>query len=310
MLRRVPGEPHNICDVLRVRDEREIAVLAERQYGVVSTAQLRSSGLSANLVYHRVTRGRLHRIHRGVYAVGHARLTFRGWLWAAILACGGPRVASISHACAAAVWDLRGIPSGAIDVTTPRAATSREGIRAHESTLPPDASDHDGLPVTSVARTLVDLAGTERPDRLAALCRRAEFHRLLDVTAIETLLPGRRGARALRRAIRDLADTGPELTRSDLEEMFLSLVARHGLPAPLVNVRVLGFTVDFFWPVQRLVVETDGARAHMTASAFERDRRRDSKLVANGLRVMRFTPSRVAGEPASVAAELRAALGA
>jgi hypothetical protein len=281
-----------------------VAGLAERQEGAVSTAQLYAAGLGRGGIQWRVHRGRLHPFHRGVYAVGHPRLTWRGRLWASVLACGGPDAAVISHRSAAAVWDLLPVPAGKIDVTTLRGSRSTKTLRVHRSrTLLPlndVVRQPDGLPVTSASRTIVDLARTLSPHQLERLLHRAEHRRLLDAAALPS--GGKIGA-----AWATLAP-GPHVTRSELEEQFLSLIARYDLPRPLTNVHINAFEVDFCWPEARLIVETDGAAAHLTAQAFEADRRRDAELTLAGYRVVQFTYRRIAEEPGRVAGILRALL--
>ena len=172
--------------------------------------------------------------------------------------------------------------------------------------------DTDGLVRTSVTRTLVDLADVLSPERLRRACRRAELLRLLDAGALRAAferLPGRR-TRGLRAALGELALHEAALTRSELEERLLELAAAAELPRPAVNAMVETFEVDFLWRAQRLVVETDGAAAHLTPSAFERDRRRDAALQVAGYRVARFTWAQVTREPDAVSATLRALLGA
>jgi very-short-patch-repair endonuclease len=290
-----------------------VAGLAERQHGAVSTAQLRVAGLRSGAIEWRVKRGRLHRVHRGVYAVGHPRLTFRGTLWAAVLACGGVDAAALSHRTAAAVWDLA-TPPARPEVTTFAEHVSTSRIHVHRShTLHPlddVVRQPDGLPVTSVARTLVDLAADVTPHRLERMCHRAELLRRLDAREVARLLDGsrRRGAAGLRHALATLAPAEPDVTRSELEERFLALVADAGLPRPRVNATVAGYEVDFLWPRRRLIVETDGAGAHLTAAAFERDRERDAALQVAGFRVVRVTWRQVVQDGPGVAAKLGALL--
>ncbi len=255
--------------------------MAARQHGVISIAQLRAHGVDIDAVQWRLRRGRLHRIHRGVYALGHPRIGGRGHLWAAVLAVPG---GVLSHRSAAAAWDLCAIPSGLLDVTTTTRSRSTSRIRVHHTTEPEATQQEDGLPLTTPMRTLRDIAATD-PRRLERLCARAEHHRLLD-TATLTSQTSRRGARRLRAALSAMA---PGATRSDLEERFLAMIERAKLPRPEVNALVEGFEVDFVWRAQRLIVETDGAATHLTATAFEEDRRRDAALAAAGWRVVRFT---------------------
>jgi putative AbiEi antitoxin of type IV toxin-antitoxin system/uncharacterized protein DUF559 len=290
-----------------------IAALAARQHGVVSAAQLYALGLGRGAIAWRVRIGRLHRVHHGVYAVGHPRLTVRGRYWAAVLACGGADAAVLSHRSAAALWELLPAPSGKVDVTSLRRSTSNVALRVHRgTTLRPDdvARQDDGLPVTSVARTLIDLADVLTPQRLRRACHQAEILRLLDAAVLEQTLtrhPGRRTT-GLRTILADLATTGPHVTRSELEERFLSLITQFGLPQPLVNQTVHGYEVDFLWPGQRLIAEVDGAATHLTPTAFERDRRRDAALQVAGFRVVRFTWRQIIEEPSAVAATVRALL--
>jgi very-short-patch-repair endonuclease len=299
-------------EVLTTGADLAVARLAERQHGAVSTAQLRAAGLRRTPVDTRVRRGWLHRVHRGVYAVGHAGLSFRGRMWAAVLACGGADLVALSHWTAAAIWDLSPPPARGVDVTTAGEGRSMEGVRVHRSRALAPLDDvvrqADGLPVTTVARTLVDLAGTAAPHRLERLCHRAEVLRHLDAAEVHRRLAfGRRpGARNLRRALATLARAEPQRTRSELEERFLALVAGAGVPRPLVNARVGGYEVDFLWPDRRLVVETDGAATHLTPAAFEADRRRDAALQLAGFRVVRLTWRQVTEEPGTISATLRA----
>jgi very-short-patch-repair endonuclease len=266
--------------------------LVERQHGVVTTAQLKAAGMSKGAIANRVRDGWLHPLYKGVYAVGHARVSYKGRLWAAVLATGGV----LSHRTAAAVWDLLPPPAGPIDVTVSGEGRSRTGIRVHRSkTLDPLSDvvrDEDGLPRTSVARTLVDLADVLNQRRLKRVLKRAETMRIADVKQ----LPGRRRLPVVHE---------PELTRSALERRFRRLLRRHGLPQPRSNATVLGNEVDFFWADARLVAETDGRDAHLTPTAFEDDRRRDADLLVAGYRVVRFTWAQVTEEPLRVANTLQ-----
>jgi Transcriptional regulator, AbiEi antitoxin/Protein of unknown function (DUF559) len=282
-----------------------IAELAGRQHGVVSLAQLTAMGLSARGVGHRVAAGRLHRVHRGAYAVGHALLSLKGRWMAAVLACGPD--ALLSHRSAAELWGLRESARANIDVTSPRrAGRSRSGIDIHRAdTLQPQDITHvHGIPCTAVARTLLDLAEVVNRRQLERACDQADLERILDATALDDVLSrafGRRGAPGLR-AILDENAIGQTVTRSEMEERFLSLCDRAGLPPPEVNVW-LGLPgggraqADFLWREQRLIVETDGRAAHGTRRAFEHDRRRDQRLVLASWRVIRVTWRQLTREP-------------
>jgi very-short-patch-repair endonuclease len=192
-------------------------------------------------------------------------------------------------------------------VITVRQSHSTQAIRVHRTKLEPeDITELDGLPLTTPTRTLIDLADQLTPQRLERVLHRAEILRILDAAAIHArlaALPGRR-SRTLLQALASL-ERGPEVTRSELEERFLALVAKHGLPRPRVNARVAGYEVDFHWPEHNLIVETDGAATHLTPTAFERDRARDAHLTALGYRVIRITWRQLTERPQAVAQLLR-----
>ena len=286
--------------------DARVARLAEEQHGVVSLDQLRALGLTKEAVMKRVRRGRLHRLHRGVYAVGHQRLAEHGRLWAAVLACGGPERAVLSHRSAAALWDLLPSPS-VIEVTTLAQSRSMKGVRVHRAKHV-ETTTREALPVTTVPQTLLDLASTISEHRLRRACHRAEVLRVLDARSTAALIERnarRPGTARLAGAMKELAANDPVITRSELEERFLALVAAANLPAPATNARVGRYEVDFLWRARRLVVETDGAAAHLTATAFERDRERDQQLTLAGYRVVRFTWRQVVQAPGRVAAALR-----
>jgi very-short-patch-repair endonuclease len=211
---------------------------------------------------------------------------------------------------AASVWELLPFPAHALEVTTLRQSASMPTIRVHRSrTLDPeqDVVEHDGLPVTSVARTLLDLADVLSPHGLGRVCHRAEILRL-DLGALRR--PNGRRTGSLDRALATLANAEPQLTRSALEERFLSLLAASDLPLPRTNVQVHGLEVDALWSEQRLVAELDGAATHLTPGAFEDDRRRDAQLQAQGYRVVRFTWRRLVDDPGGVVDTLLALFAA
>jgi hypothetical protein len=280
---------------------RALAELADRQHGVVARNQLRELGWSDAAIHRAVAEARLRRIHLGVYAVGHCSLRVEGRWLGAVLACGPG--AALSHRSAAAFWELHGSDRAQIDVIgLRRRGTVDPAIDLHR-TRRLDAGDvtmHRGLRVTSVARTLVDLAGVVHAPVLERAVAQAEVLGLYDHAALCGLLDrssGRRGAGALRAAI----GAAPAMTRSELERRFLRLCGRNGIPAPVVNATVCGYEVDFLWPEARLVVETDGHAYHRTRHAFEVDRRRDAELLIAGYRVLRITYRRLVSDPAGVA---------
>lgn len=289
-----------------------MAELAARQHGVVALGQLAALGLGPDGVAHRVGTGRLHRLHAGVYAVGHTNLTQRGRWMAAIVACG--EGALLSHRSAAALWDIGAHPDIRIDVTVPDRSGRRRGritIHRPRSLSDEDRTEVDGIPVTTPARTILDLAGVIGPTALGQAFHEADRRGLLDTHAIATLFAratGRRGAGRLR-ALLAHHRPSPE-TRSALEHRFLQLCRRAGLPSPAVNVPVCDYEVDALWPAQRLVVELDGYAFHHTRKVFESDRVRDAALQLAGYRVLRITHRRLQEEPNSIVQTIHQLLAA
>jgi predicted transcriptional regulator of viral defense system len=288
-----------------------VATLAEKQHGVVAHRQLLGLGLGPRAIQYGAENGRLHRIHRGVYAVGHPAIGFHGRLMAAVLACGAG--ALLSHRSAAWMWGLRRASGSGIDVTGPR-CRGRKGIAVHRARnlRDDDRSVVEAIPVTSVARTLLDLAEVARPRELERAVEEAERLRLFDLGAVEELSArsrGRRGLRRLRALLADV-DVTPPPTRSELERGFFELCRKAGLPVPSTNIFLAGFEVDAAWPEQWLVVELDGYAFHGSRAAFERDRLRDAALQAAGYRVVRVTHRRLRTERAAVTETLRSMLAA
>jgi hypothetical protein len=287
--------------------ERLLAELAFDQKGVVALWQLAERGLSARAVSHRVASGRMHRVHAGVYAIGHAPLTRDGWYMAAVLACG--RDSALSHRSAAAKRELRATSRAAVDVTTPRqGGRGRKGIDAHHSTtlLPRDIEVVDGIRCTTVARTLLDLAAVVPRRAVERAFDQAEVLRVLDARQIEDVVARTRGHRgnAVLRSILDHHAPASTVTRNGLEEGMLAICRASGLPQPEVNARVglepTGYEADFLWRAQRTIVEVDGRDVHTTRRAFEEDRRRDQRLMLAGYRVVRFTWRQVTFNPREV----------
>lgn len=294
----------------KVAGDRAVAALADEQHGVVSRAQLLDAGLSASAIKRWVGAGRLIALHRGVYAVGHARLTRDGHRVAALRAAGTR--AALSHREAAAVHALLPSAGARVELTIP-GRRNVSGVSVHRAGLDSaDVTQVDGLPVTTVARTLVDLAGVLPRDRLRKALDEAERSHRLDVGAIEAVLRRTRGRNgcshaAVRAALAELASTTATVTRSPLEDRFLALVAEHGLPRPLMNANIDGIEVDAVWRPQRLVVELDGWEFHRTRQAFQRDRDRDNVLTAKGWTVLRFTHADVMRRPATTVQRIRQA---
>lgn len=293
---------------MRPQLDSAVAEVAGRQHGVIAHAQLLALGLGPRGIAHRLADGRLHRLHRGVYAVGHRVLTPHGRWLAAVLAC-APE-AALSHRSAAALWRMLPRSASRTDIVVPtQAGVAQPVLRVHRcaSLHPREVTLREGIPVTTPARTLLDLARTRRAPLERAI-EGAEVERIFDLTAVVDVLARHAGTSGTRRLRTAIDRHRPEPTRSELERLFLALCDDHGIPRPSVNVRVEGKEVDFLWRAHNLVVETDGHQHHGTRSAFERDRRRDAALTAAGRRVVRFTYRRVTDEPATVAAELSALL--
>jgi predicted transcriptional regulator of viral defense system len=294
--------------------DRLVARLAARQGGVVSRDQLLALGLTSREIDRRVAAGRLHGLHRGVYAVGHVAIGTLGRRWAALLALGDD--AFLSHASAADTLGIRANRSAIVHVSVRgRGGRKRHaGIRVHRPRELPDdeVTTHRGMPITTAARTLLDLAGSGlRPRQLEDALNQAELDALLDFAELHELLaryPRRPGTRSLKAQL--AAYRGPVDTRSRLERLVNELCDHHGLPRPLVNTVIEGKVRDFYWPHRRLVVEADSYRWHRSPSALNDDRERDVELTLAGYRVLRFTYEQVTRRPRYVARALLTALGA
>jgi very-short-patch-repair endonuclease len=294
--RRHPPEAREV-DEMHTGDEA-IATIAPGQHGIVTSAQLAAAGVGPRAIAHRVAHARLVRLHRGVFQVGPIAAR-RGPQMAAVLLTGG----ILSHHTAADVWGIRA-HSGAIHVTVTGAAPRpRPGLQIHRS-LSLDAAVQDGLPLTTPARTIHDLATCLPQHELDRAVEQAQILRLATRDEIAADMP-RRGRRALRAAL----NHEPQLTRSEAERRLLALIRQARLPRPRTNVVVHGYEVDLLWPEQGLVVEVDGYAYHSTRHAFERDRARDAALQAAGYRVVRFTWRQIVHEPHAVVAQLARLLG-
>jgi hypothetical protein len=281
--------------------------LAASQHGVIALFQLLALGFTEAAVRHRIAKGRLHVIYRGVYAVGRADLTRKGRWMGAVLACTPDAV--LSHLSAAALWGIRKERGREIHVSAPQRSGHRQpGIVAHRRTalLPRDITRRNGIPVTTPIRTLIDLATCLPEGPLEAAINEADKLDLVDPSKLRRALDackGQRGVGALR-AILDRSTF--VLTDSELERRFLPIAARAGLPPPQTQQVVNGFRVDFFWPELGLVVETDGLRYHRTPQQQSRDHHRDQTHVASGLTPLRFTHWQVRYDPAHVRRTLSA----
>lgn len=315
----------------KVASDKSVARIGERQHGVVAVRQLYAVGIGKDAVRWRVEAGRLHRLHQGVYAIGHRAISFQGKCMAAVLTCAGlpaaeegrtdgpvswdrdavPGIdghrrrstvlgywrAAVSHRSAAVLWDLLPTIDGPVDVSVPGDAgrAKRRGIHLHRSPtlLPAAVTLRSGIPVTTPARTICDL-------------RRAVSTRRSCPVSEKELRRAIRQADVLGLPIGDEVER--DRSRSDLERDFLRLCRRRRLPVPEVNVRIGRDLVDFLWRDRRLVVETDGYRYHRGRIAFDEDRERDLRLRALGFDVVRVSEKQVNEDPDDVAGAVVAAL--
>jgi very-short-patch-repair endonuclease len=267
-------------------------------------------GVSKSGIQYRIGVGRLHIVEREAYAVGHPYLTARGRWMAAVLACGEGSV--LSHRSAGDHLGIAPYNGSLIDITVRGRRRSRGRLRVHRGQLDhDDRAVQDRIPVTSVARTLLDLAAIVGERRTERALERAEKLELFDLAAIDSVCrrnPGHHGLKHLNRALSlYLPD---DRTRSDLERDLIDFCRDHDLPLPLINASVAGHEVDALWPDARLIVELDGWEHHRDRAAFERDRVRDSELMLAGYRVIRVTWRRLRDQPEQVAALIRRALTA
>lgn len=287
---------------------REAWALAETQHWVITRRQLLELRFSDPAIRHRIAKGRLHPLWPGVYAVGRPRLSRHGVWMAAVLAC-GPR-AFLSHESAAMLLEIIQCTRSPVEVSVPsgQCPRARRGIRVHRrrGLTEADVTHHLGIPVTSPALTLLDLAPSLSRDQLERAIGEADKHDLIDPESLRHELErftGRPGIAALRGTLDRHAFV---VTDSELERRFLPLARQAGLPLPLTQQHLHGFRVDFYWPDLGLVVETDGLRYHRTPAQQAKDRLRDQALAAAGLTPLRFTRSQVRFEPDRVRSILEA----
>jgi very-short-patch-repair endonuclease len=279
---------------------QRVAAVADAQHGVISREQMRLLGFKDGAINHAVATGRLHRVFHGVYALGHARIAERGRLMAAALACG--KRAVLSHRSAGALLGLLDQGPVVIDVIAPPSrGRGIDGVYLHRVRPPrlEETGTVDGIPCTSPARTLVDLAGTVGEWTLRSTFQRAAHREMLDLGAIEASIdPRRRGMKVLLKLIDEWRGAAALLRKrgklkSPLEAKILPLIVQRDLPPPLFNAPAQiadgRIEVDFFWPDHRFVLEADSREFHGTAVAFERDRWRDRELMRAGYSVLRVT---------------------
>jgi very-short-patch-repair endonuclease len=285
-----------------------IRTLAELQYGVVARPQLLAIGIPPRALDRYRAQDLLIPIYPGVYALGHRVLHPRGHFMAAVLACGAG--ALLSHKSAGSLWGLLATAQAKVDVTIP--GTSRDpypGIRRHRTRHldPEDIAVVDGIPITSLARTIVDLASVLRPQRCLEVIEEADRLEILDFAGLQRAIdrrPNVKGVAHVGHIIREYTEA-PDI-KSQLERDFLALITKAGLPKPQLNTKVAGLTVDVYWPRWRLVVELDSRAYHLNPRQFENDRLRDAKVQRLDLRVLRVTRRRLRTDPAAIIEDIHA----
>lgn len=270
---------------------------------MITRRQATTAGLTRREIERRLGAGWLIRLYDGVYAVGHSALTDKSHLIAAVYACGPEALAG--YRSAGAMWAVSR-RSQRIEVTAPRGRKPKKGITLHRSRTihQEDRALIDNIPVTSLARTLVDLADILPEKQLANAVHEAEVQRLFDLTQVQRVLdrlPGRRGRHKLHRVLSAYKDVQP-FTRNRAERLVLEMCETHGLPRPRTNTWIGEHEVDFYWPDAQLALEFDGGAVHQTTRAFHEDRKRDRALAARGIHVVRATAK---DEPPKLAEELR-----
>ncbi len=295
---------------------RKLVEIAERDFGALSLDDCRSCGLSESGVHKRVEAGDLFRKYPGVYAFGRPDLTANGRRMAAIKACGSG--ACLSFATAAAHRGIRQSNSSYIDITVPAGRPLRKlrGIRCHRADLArQDISDVDGIPCTSVSRTLLDLATRISFQGLERAANQAVVIEVFDMREMGDLLrrsKGRRGIRKLRQVLERGDMSGENVPKSGLEERFAQLCKTHGLPKPGVNRwLLLGDVykeVDFLWRSEKVVIEVDSKRYHSTGWNLARDTERDELLTASGFLHDRVSECLLMHEPNEAVEKARALL--
>jgi Transcriptional regulator, AbiEi antitoxin len=279
--------------------------LATQQYGVVSTRQLERLGYGRNSVAKAAKVGRLHRIHRGVYVLGYRRLSWRGRCMAAVLAS-SPSIAS--HLSAGWLWGLLRYRPETLHVTSPSARRAKRSFLVHQADLPDaDRVIYEGIPVTSVARTVLDLAVDRSARDIRRQMQRGDDFKVFDLRDMRALLARSNGHRGQAKVEAALDGFRPDhvFTRSGLEHRFLEVVREAGLPEPAMNIFVAGYEIDAYWDRERFGVELDVYETHGSRLSFEEDRERDDELLLAGIETTRVTGPRLDREPGAVVDSLR-----
>jgi hypothetical protein len=290
--------------------DRRLARLAGRQHGVVGRWQLHELGLTDQMIKTRVAHAGLNGIHRGVYAVGHTAITVESRWMAAVLAHGPNAV--LSHRSAGQLWGIYPRSRIATEVTVPGSKKTKRGIVAHRGSLMADEVVRvRGIPVTSVPRTMFDLAGMLIEREVERAWNEMEVREYRDRLSVPDLLeryPGRKGSPLLAR-LADPKTTPVGITRNDLEEGFLALIDRFQLPRPRMNVHVTlrgkFYEIDCLWEDRKVAIELDGGGVHGTTKAFHKDRERDRILTAEGYTTARITWDHLTRTPSEVASDLQ-----
>jgi very-short-patch-repair endonuclease len=287
-----------------------IAEVAGHQHGVISREQLMELGLGKDSIDRRLSAGRLISLHRGIYAVGHRN---RSWesIWMAAVLAGGDG-ALLANRAAGAAWGIRR-SEGRPEVAIPRQRRAKPGIVFHRSLVPPDERTvHNGIPITTVPRTILDLATVLDVRGIERAINEAEIRRLWDELSLHDLLHRYRrrpGTKAVRAALHKRSE-GATATKSDLEELFIAFADSAGLPRPQTNAYVEGIEVDCVWRAQRVIVEVDSWAIHRTRAAFERDREKSRILQAAGWRCVPITYLQLKRASNEVARDIRRLLAA
>jgi Transcriptional regulator, AbiEi antitoxin/Protein of unknown function (DUF559) len=291
------------------RVDRLIAEVAERQHGLVARRQLREHGIGRGSIDGRIERGQLHAVHRGVYAVGHRVLSRKARWMAAVLACGSN--SALSHRSAGELWGFLPRFSTLPEVTRTHGWRAPAGLVVHQALLRRDEiALIDGIPLTSMPRTLFDLAAVLTKRQLERALNEVEVRQLTDRLSIPDLLaryPRRHGTATLRALL--ASDTPGGVTDRELEECFVAFLDAYELPRPYFNADLMlrgrHFKIDCLWRQERLAVELDGRATHGTRKAFESDRERDRILLVEGWRSMRITWRQLHDDASTLAADLR-----
>jgi very-short-patch-repair endonuclease len=301
------------CDIRDQRQSRavdaRIAEVAGRQHGVISREQLMALGLGKDSIQRRLRSGRLIRLHRSVYGVGHLNRS-RETVWMAAVLAGGEGTV-LSNRPAGAAWAICS-SAGRVEVTVPRQKRPNRRIVFHHAVVPADERTVlDSIPITTVPRTILDLATVLNVRGVERAINEAEIKRLWDELSLHDLLHryrGRSGTSKVRAALHKRSE-GATATKSDLEELFIVFADSAGLPRPETNVHVEGIEVDCVWRAQRVIVEVDSWEIHRTRAAFERDREKSRILQTAGWRCVPITYLQLTHASSEVTRDVRRLLG-